>query len=990
MYTKQFENPGMEYRPAPFWGWNDKLEPEELRRQICEMAQKGWGGFFIHSRVGLVTDYLSETWMDCVRAAVDQAAECRVSAWLYDEDKWPSGYAGGIVPKLGEAYRARALILVKKQEIKPGDKVLKELAWSNNDFAICIRVAAMGDVWFNGACYVDLMNPDAVKAFLNSTHEKYKAAVGEHFGKEIPGVFTDEPCYLNENYWPMPAVPWSSKLPDFFFQLKKYSIEEHAEELFFDVGDYRKVRFDFYDCATRLFRESFTRQYCKWCDDNKLLLTGHFMAEDHMAYQTQWIGAAMPHYELMHWPGIDKIGKTIDDNVTVKQLTSVSDQLGKERAFCEVFGAIGQDASFLDKKWMIDWEAALGINFVNPHISLYSMRGERKRDFPPNLFYQQPWWEDEKGFADYISRLNYCLVQGQRETDVLVIHPISSVWSTYSPLYKMNGTDPNDNDYDRSFKGLTNALLERQIDFHYGDEILMEEHARVQDGKLVIGRMAYSTVVVPPCNTLRTSTLKLLEQFLQQAGKDRLVFLKELPSRIDGEAKNAEICSKSTCIIELRQIIEHLEKLCPARVTVTDILSGNSAPSIMAHVRRAEGKRIIFLCNKDRRRELRARVHIPGVGPLSLLDLTSGTKYAVSYQQEDGYRSISVTFMPAGSILLIEEGSEDAAPELLHTGVSFMETQMGTLAAEGFTTEICDENVLPLEKVSLWMNGRLVEKEAHISRILFKHFYNAAEGTPFRAEYRFASNVDLDGCHAVIELASNLDRILFNDEEVTPLQSKGREGVWGSHVWKDMNFTKVQISIKKGCNVLVIEGKKYNNITAPGNHVAVDDFANYKSTEVESVYITGCFKVQNEDNESFFIAVNNGNVSSLDITQHGYPFYAGRVKFTASFHCAGKLPRWLRLTGVHADVVSVRLNGKKLATLYWAPYFVDLSGAVKEGVNTLEIEAANNLFNLMGPNWIAGIHGDSGVAPWTFVDQHRFTTRLIFTPYGLDKAFLYD
>ena len=33
-----FRSPGAEWRSAPFWAWNDRLEEGELRRQIREMA----------------------------------------------------------------------------------------------------------------------------------------------------------------------------------------------------------------------------------------------------------------------------------------------------------------------------------------------------------------------------------------------------------------------------------------------------------------------------------------------------------------------------------------------------------------------------------------------------------------------------------------------------------------------------------------------------------------------------------------------------------------------------------------------------------------------------------------------------------------------------------------------------------------------------------------------------------------------------------------
>ena len=37
-------------RPTTFWSWNDKLDPEEVRRQIREMARGGLGGHVMHAR----------------------------------------------------------------------------------------------------------------------------------------------------------------------------------------------------------------------------------------------------------------------------------------------------------------------------------------------------------------------------------------------------------------------------------------------------------------------------------------------------------------------------------------------------------------------------------------------------------------------------------------------------------------------------------------------------------------------------------------------------------------------------------------------------------------------------------------------------------------------------------------------------------------------------------------------------------------------------
>ncbi len=204
MNLKDFKNPDSMCRPASFWGWNDRLNKRELERQITEMAEKGWGGYFMHSRVGLVTGYLSAEWMDMVRTCAQQARATNTYAWLYDEDKWPSGFGGGKVSSNRE-YRSRALVLLKKEEITENDTIMKKIEEPEKLF-IAKRVSPFGDAWFNDVSYVDLMNPKAVECFINCTHECYKEACGEYFGNEIPGIFTDEPCYLMEGHYNVPVA----------------------------------------------------------------------------------------------------------------------------------------------------------------------------------------------------------------------------------------------------------------------------------------------------------------------------------------------------------------------------------------------------------------------------------------------------------------------------------------------------------------------------------------------------------------------------------------------------------------------------------------------------------------------------------------------------------------------------------------------------------------------------------------------------------------
>ena len=68
-FLKEFENPSNEWRFAPFWFLNHRLNDAELIRQIHQMQDGGLGGFILHARHGLLTPYMSQEWLD----RIDQA-----------------------------------------------------------------------------------------------------------------------------------------------------------------------------------------------------------------------------------------------------------------------------------------------------------------------------------------------------------------------------------------------------------------------------------------------------------------------------------------------------------------------------------------------------------------------------------------------------------------------------------------------------------------------------------------------------------------------------------------------------------------------------------------------------------------------------------------------------------------------------------------------------------------------------------------------------
>ena len=113
MSKELFKNPTSEYRCTPFWAWNCNLTQEHLDREIDVMKEMGLGGAHMHVRTGMATPYLSDEHMGLIKACVEKCREEKMLAWLYDEDRWPSGAAGGIVTR-EKRFRARFLMFTTK------------------------------------------------------------------------------------------------------------------------------------------------------------------------------------------------------------------------------------------------------------------------------------------------------------------------------------------------------------------------------------------------------------------------------------------------------------------------------------------------------------------------------------------------------------------------------------------------------------------------------------------------------------------------------------------------------------------------------------------------------------------------------------------------------------------------------------------------------------------------------------------------------------
>ena len=494
-FEKSLKNPPKKYRPAPFWSWNEKLDVEETRKQIRQMNEAGLGGFFMHARGGLQTEYLSDEWFQNVSASIEEGEALDMLAWGYDENGWPSGFGNGAVNGLGLKYQQKYLRCVLVESAVENEFTLANVSIDGKIYHCYFDVNPF---------YVDTLNSEVISEFLKSTHEKYRETLGADF-KKMKGFFTDEP-QASRN-----GIPWSFNIEKEYEKIYGEPIREHLPKLFYRFEGFEEFRFKYWQLVRDLFTDSFMGTIGKWCNENGSELTGHAVLEEDYYEHILANGCCMPMYEFMDIPGMDHLCRGMPSVQTEMQLTSVCNQLGKKQILSETFAACGWNVSFEDLRKLYEHQMVHGINLLCQHLEGYSLRGIRKRDYPASLYRHQPWWKDYKVFNDMVSRIGMLIAEGDIKFNILVLHTIESGWLL------TDNRDETDS-YAKKLVATMDALEDAQLQYHLGESRIIKRFGSIENGKFNIGTQSYSAVVVPPAKCLDENTFNMLLEFKNQGG----------------------------------------------------------------------------------------------------------------------------------------------------------------------------------------------------------------------------------------------------------------------------------------------------------------------------------------------------------------------------------------------------------------------------------------------------------------------------------------
>ncbi|MDD2708789.1 MAG: glycosyl hydrolase [Verrucomicrobiae bacterium] len=1025
--TALFQNPTSAYRGKPFWAWNGRLEENELRRQIRVFREMGMGGAFLHSRVGLSTPYLSKEWFRLVNACADESEKNGVEAWLYDEDRWPSGAAGGLVTK-DPRYRLRRLkieLLDKKSYEAKGDELGvyagmirgdeisgvrvgrgRVTAGAGETILVCRAVAQPPSPWYNDQTYLDTLSAKAVKRFIEVTHQAYaKNTLNRFDSRVVPGIFTDEPNHggcpdlLRHHDERVINLPWTDELPKAFRKRHEYDLLPQLIELVFKVDgrEFSKVRRDYFDTVTDLFSRHFMGMIGEWCKKNGQIFTGHVLEESTLQRQTCQVGSAMRCYEPMQAPGIDILcgqglsreGGMAPEYMTAKQCASAAHQFGRKWMLSELYGCTGWQFTFAEHKAVGDWQAALGVNLRCQHLSWYTMEGEAKRDYPASIFFQSSWWRDYPVVEDYFSRVGVLMTQGEPVRDVAVLHPIESAWGliTVNDHTRRGSGSAGENGVqklNRQLEEIQQWLLEEHFDFDYVDEDLLARHGSARGGQLQMAKAAYRAVVVPPARTLRSSTLKLLEKVA--AGGGKVIFAGDVPDHLDATPSSLvkDFAGMAGQVNFSRAALVTALAKAPdlRRVSIAGSNGGEFAKSLYQLRHDAKtGQAFVFICNtsqKDASGPLSVR--LPFKGTVEEWDAVTGQVWDAGAREECGAMVVQTSLPPVGSRLFAVQPESKSK---LSKRSSFREIKRQTLSPQKWMITRDEPNGFPLDVAEYSIQGGAWKGPLEILKIDravrdaagLRHRGGAmcqpwaqknppqAKKTKVGLRYRFDVDV-LPASGCHLVMEQPARFVAKLNGQVLPTTDD--EG-W----WVDNSFRKIPVApwlLRQGENELTLE-----------TEYAVD-------SGLESLYFVGEFGVAWKKRRPVIEKLPE-SLALGDWGKQGFPCYGGAISYGLTVKCpaGGKHACFLELSAWEGVMIRVMVNGRKAGAIAWHPYELDLTPFLTAGENRLEIQVLGSRRNLFGPLHHAGAY-PIWTGPGQFVSEGKmWTDDYVMIPCGLMK-----
>ena len=986
----EWDHPPAEFRPAVLWSWNGSMSPGRIREMLQGFARRNIGGVFVHPRPGLITEYLSEEWFSLWAVALEECGRLGIGCHIYDENSFPSGFAGGQVVSADPlAANSRLAGHGVSEHARNGNSNGFHMGFlspassgapaQDGEMPLLEMVLEKfpSDLWHAGFPMADVCRPEVTRRFLDSTHAEYAARFSGEFGNAIRYVFTDEP----ETGTSDKGFHMSRAFLDTFRAEHGYALESRFGQLCGSLPDSPAVRHDYFLTLNRLFTENFARQCAGWCEGQGLAFTGHFL-------ENQWpfpngCPSTMAAQRWMHSPGVDLLGfqfssGTLQSNalwlLSVKEASSVAAQCGRPEVLCESCGGGGYGYGPAEMKPLEDFLLALGVNRMVPHLAHESLAGARKYDWPQTISDHSPWWDAFGTHALHIARANYVLSQGTGSSRTLVLHPTTTAWLHYRPAcFHLPGEHPHAplEALRKSHSGFLAELYSAGIDFDLGDELVIAElgdgayrsygtHG-TQAPALKIGARSYETVVVPAgMENMLSSTVRVLGDFLNAGGT--VLSAGAAPAFVDGRASDFPLARLPGWVAIGEGLIARLRQRHPPRLSSPD---GSPLPVdlVWRHSSLPDGGAILFFSN-------------PTTSPISAeIAVVAGTVFDTftglrsSLAVDSGH--VSLTLPPGGHALWHVAGTDFEPSKLFQcsaTGIATPVEFLGCAPVEanliqldycdysGPQTELRDLNTLHADSANwraqgfdqnLWRVSIQFRRTFLEAPILERSGFSVR--FPFHASEEFASTGEARALKLGVERPWLYE--IFCNRVTLPQE--------GAATWFDEEIRLLPIgaNVVAGANVIELRARQF--------HVLA---------EIMPVFLRGAFRVGPRES-GFLLEPASSWQNAGDWRSEGWPFYPGKARYQFSFTASSPGSAVVTLPEFAGSAAGIQIDGGDPAWVFAPGQAARCT--VSAGVHRLDITLCGNLKNLLGPHFCDGLPG-----AWSWEDcppsrppgkQYRFS-----------------
>jgi len=962
---------------VPWLAWTGDLDWEGLRAQLADMREKGITEFFLFPIYGMELPYMSAAYWERVRQTLEFCRANGMKCWIYDEYNWPSGVCAGMLLRDHPEACEEILWMQPTSEDQTASPLPMEVAESGGvrwgiARAAEIRINVQGCDWLNAVPgYLAVLDKEACRRFIESTHDRYLSEAPEFFPGTIPGFFTDEPGAHTRATGGWIGLPYAPALFAEFETRFGYDLRGRLSDLLVDGPEARRTRCHYWRWAAESFGEAYSAQQRAWCDAHNVALTGHCLGEDSLLTHVRMSGdlwEALKHFTI---PGIDVLANAdgftypertsfygpIDRrafHLTCKYVHGVVRHSGAREMLSEAYGVCDWGMNLFRQKRGFHYQVALGVTLFNDNSLVTSIADFRKYSIAGKHF-TQPWWRHYRQYADYNARLAALHAEGEPVADIAVLFPRSTLWARAdAAVFRGDWFRAPDGHPVGELQTLIYDLLDELVRGLYHFDFIFEpvlaeaqvrgiggpadadgDHGRAARAtpELVTPHARYRALVVPSATDLPHACMDVIARFAEAGGF--VVFAGDLPEReVDTQADRTAHVEQALQVPASGRAV--CEALAPhVRRPVT--LAGEDVREFVCSWRRLADTDFVFVANMaERPVDVTVTTDLPA--PLVVLDPDT----LEAYQPTLDAGSFPWHFDPWQAFIVVSGAAAQADVLPATAPAPLWLTPREVVVLDGdWDFAIEPGNMLRLScQVRPDPSNRGAAEGWH--RDTGTDGWIVPEGRWLPEPVKPG---DAPWCwmraRVTCEAGALPQRIIADNPDFLELFVNGQPArqVPGEPLWTEEN-------VHFGVTGMLAEGENWIHLrvrTSKYNDPRIAPMPGATNRLLQPVVLVGGFLVAEDER----LVPWTGKLGcDAPWESQGLPHVAGVGTYRRVIPWSGEGRVLLHLPECN-DAVEVCVNGAPCGVRAWPPYVFDLTPALRPGDNALEIRVANTLGNII-------------------------------------------